>query len=304
MVQQGGRLEEPASREPRASVRRSGGPGPFVTHRVQRLASGLHRVATSRRHRKGLPPHELATPAEATLARPTSPAAFLHLWAPHRLAWWIAVLFAVGSTHFLVGALAATWPEAAPAALRDPGTLGLVFFIGSIFFTAAAWLQWLEALNGDVATALEEAPRRWRWFGWRPRNLGYLACAVQLLGTILFNFNTADAMLPGLSWREQDLLIWTPNMLGSICFLVASYLAYAEVSHGGASFAPRSVSWWIAVVNLAGSVAFQLSALESFAGPTPTSPEMLFWSTFFTAAGALCFLVGAYLLIPELFDTD
>ena len=100
------------------------------------------------------------------------------------------------------------------------------------------------------------------------------------------------------------MLIWTPNMLGSICFLVASYLAYAEVSHGAGSFAPRSVSWWIAVVNLAGSVAFQLSALDSFVGPAPTSPEMLFWSTLWTAVGALCFLVGAYLLIPELFDTE
>jgi hypothetical protein len=283
---------------------RSGGPGPFVTHRVQKLASGLHRVATSRRHRKGLPPHEVASLAEVTLARPTRSGAFRHIWAPRRLGWWVAVLFAVGSLHFLVGALAATWPGAAPAALRDATTVGWVFFVGSIFFTSAAWLQWLEALNADVATALEEGPRRWRWFGWCPHNLGYLACAVQLAGTLLFNFNTADALIPALSWREQDLLIWTPNMLGSICFLVASYLAYAEVSHGGASFAPRSVSWWITVVNLAGSVAFQLSALDSFVGPRASSPEMLFWSTFYTAAGALCFLVGAYLLIPELFDTD
>jgi hypothetical protein len=283
---------------------RFGGPGPFVTHRVQTLASGLHRVATSRRHRKGLPPHHVASLAEVTRARPSGVGAFRHIWAPRRLGWWIAVLFAVGSLHFLVGALAATWPHAAPAALRDATTVGWVFFVGSIFFTSAAWLQWLEALNGDVATALKDGPRRWRWFGWCPRNLGYLACAVQLAGTIFFNFNTADALIPGLSWREQDALIWTPNMLGSICFLVASYLAYAEVSHGAASLAPRSIAWWITVVNLAGSVAFQLSALDSFVGPRASSPELLFWSTFWTAAGALGFLVGAYLLIPELFDTD
>ena len=36
----------------------------------------------------------------------------------------------------------------------------------------------------------------------------------------------------------------------------------------------------------------------------PSSPEMLFWSTFYTGVGAFCFGVGAYLLIPELFDTD
>jgi len=108
----------------------------------------------------------------------------------------------------------------------------------------------------------------------------------------------------GLSWRQGDALIWLPNMIGSICFLVASYLAYIEVSHGMFSFAPRSVSWWITIVNLAGSVAFQLSALESVVGPAGISAHMLFWSTLWTAVGALCFLVGAYLLIPELAEAD
>jgi hypothetical protein len=138
----------------------SHGPGPFITHRVQTLPNGRHRVAHSRRHRKGLPPHEVATAAEATVARATHVGAFRHLWAPDRLGWWIAVFFALGSMHFLVGALAATWPQEGPAALRNPITLGAVFFVGSIFFTTAAWLQWLEALNGDVATALEEARPR------------------------------------------------------------------------------------------------------------------------------------------------
>ena len=55
---------------------------------------------------------------------------------------------------------------------------------------------------------------------------------------------------------------------------------------------------------IAGSVAFQLPALDSYVGPATTSPVMLFWSTFYTAAATLCFLVGAYLLTPELFDTD
>jgi hypothetical protein len=287
-----------------APLHRTGGPGPFVTHWVHRLPSGLHRVATSRRHRKGLSPYEVVDIADATAIPATRHGAFRHIWAPRRIGWWIAVLFAVGSILFMVGGLVASWPDASPAALRDPATLGLVFFVGSLFFTSAAWLQWLEALNADVATAADTAPRHWRWFGWCPRNLGYLACAVQLVGTLLFNFNTADAMITGLSWREQDVWVWTPNMLGSICFLVASMLAYVEVSHGAIAFAPRSVSWWITVVNLAGSIAFQLSAFFSYVGPAPASPAILFWSTFFTAAGAGCFLLGAYLLIPELFDTE
>ena len=58
------------------------------------------------------------------------------------------------------------------------------------------------------------------------------------------------------------------------------------------------------MVNLAGSVAFQLSALESFVGPTGTPPADLARASALTALGAACFLVGAYLLVPELFDTD
>ena len=199
-------------------------------------------------------------------------------------------------------ALASAFPQDAPGPLRDARIVGCVFFAGSIFFTSAAWLQWLEALNADVATAFESAHVQWRWIGWCPRNLGYLACAVQLVGTLLFNFNTADALISALSWGEQDLVIWVPDMLGSVCFLVASYLAYAEVSHGAASFAPRNVSWWIAIVNLLGSFAFQLSASMAFAGPSPAPSDRVFWSTVWTAVGALGFRTGAYLMIPEPFD--
>ncbi len=236
---------------------------------------------------------------------PVHATAFLHLWAPRRLAWWIAVLFAIGSALFTLGGVGATWPHIVPALLRDGSVLNQVFVVGAIFFTSAAWLQWLEALNGDVTEALRSGESRgWRWFGWRPRNLGYLASAVQVIGTVMFNFNTVDATLAGLSWEGEDLLVWTPNMVGCVCFLVASYLAYAEVSQGAGSFAPRSVSWWVAVANLLGSVAFQLSALYSVAGPGPANTDALFWAGFFTATGGVFFLVGSYLMIPELFDEE
>jgi len=90
-------------------------------------------------------------------------------------------------------------------------------------------------------------------------------------------------------------------MIGSVCFLVASYLALLEVSHDFWSFEPRQLSWWIAIINLAGCVGFQLSAVTSFYTPHP-SGEMLGWMTaFLTFIGAGCFFAGSYLMIPELF---
>ncbi len=276
------------------------GPGPFVTWCLVQFVSGGHLVAHSRRHRKGLRPHRVRTEAMGSKLLALEARAFGHLWGLRRLGWWVAVLFIVGSACFTVGAFAAAFPTIAPGPLAEGQFLGQLFAVGAVFFTGAAWLQWLEALNGDVLDALTSGPRRgWRWVGWLPRNLGYLASSVQLVGTLLFNVSTLAATRPELSARQESLWIWAPNMAGCVCFLVASYAAYAEISHGPVSFAPRSLSWWIVMINIAGSVAFQISGFTSYVG---ASSSLLFWSNVFTMTGGACFLVGAYLLIPELFD--
>lgn len=64
-------------------------------------------------------------------------------WAPQRASWWIGLLFAIGSLCFLLGPLPGFVPLVGSAA--D----GTVFFVGSVFFTSAALLQYLEAANVD-----------------------------------------------------------------------------------------------------------------------------------------------------------
>ena len=143
--------------------------------------------------------------------------------------------------------------------------------------------------------------KQWRWFAWRPRNAGYLASLIQFIGTLLFNFNTADAMISGLSWLQQDIFIWIPNFIGSICFLVASYLAVIEVSHSIWSFKPRQVSWWIVMLNMLGSVAFMRAALAGFYRPPAGDLSWAWGANTWTLVGAICFLVASYLMIPESF---
>jgi hypothetical protein len=65
------------------------------------------------------------------------------LWAPRRASWWIAVLFMLGSSCFVVAPL--------PAYLSRVGGQadGATFFVGSLLFTSAAFLQWLETINAD-----------------------------------------------------------------------------------------------------------------------------------------------------------
>jgi hypothetical protein len=277
--------------------------GYFVTRHVERLPDGRQRISHSRRHRKGLPPVELASDGTVLQVAPvTSP--WLRVWAPRRLSWWIAVFFIIGSACFAAGGFASLWPQYLPPAVTAGSVINTVFFVGSIFFTTAAGLQVLEAINGDVAdlgTSDDPAHRGWRWFAWKPHNAGYSASLVQFLGTLLFNLNTADAMLSKLTWLEGDLLVWVPDVIGSVCFLVSSYLALIEVSHRFWSVQPAQPAWWIVVINLLGSVAFMISAVFSFvpaAGPLADWP----WAAnLSTLIGAACFLVASYLMVPELF---
>ena len=206
--------------------------GLFITLIVEHLPEGGLRISHSRWHRKGLPPIELSGEAKAWPVKP-SVNPWLQLWAPHRLAWWIAIFFIMGSAGFAVASLASNWPQYFPAALVHDSILNTVFFTGSIFFTTAAWLQLEEAINGDVADigASPGSDRpAWRWFAWKPHNAGYSASLVQFAGTVLFNFNTGDALLPQLSWHQEEVLIWTPDVIGSICFLASGYLAVVEAT--------------------------------------------------------------------------
>lgn len=277
--------------------------GPFVTLAVAVLADGRHLVATSRRHRKGLAP-AFAAAHEVERIPATRGEAWQHFWAPDRLAWWIAITFVVGSACFALGGWAVTWPAETLASLRPVATANRIFFAGSLFFTTAAYLQLLEAANGDVREALGSRRASWRWMGWKPRNLGWLASAVQLVGTVSFNVDTGDAMIASLGWEQEDILVWTPNAIGCACFLVSSGLAWVELSHGAWSFAPRSAAWWSVAINAFGSAAFALSALYSFVRPGFPDAQQLWLAGFYTFFGALCFLAGSYLLIPELFDGE
>ena len=273
--------------------------GIFITRVVEHLSDGRQRVSHSRSHRKGLPPVEISRDGIGTRAALVANP-WLHLWAPHRLAWWIAVLFIIGSSCFALGSFALNWPQYLPPVFKDSSIINTVFFVGSLFFTSAAWLQLLEAINGDVAE-IGTPGRSWRWFAWKPHNAGYSASLIQFIGTVLFNINTADAMIAGLGWVGEDILIWTPDVIGSVCFLIASYLALIEVSHRFWSVQPRQVGWWIVALNMLGSVAFMLAAVFTVFLPASGEMEWAWGANFFTLVGAAGFFSASYLMIPELF---
>lgn len=119
--------------------------GIFVTRVVQDLGDGRQRVSSSRWHRKGVPPLEIDRDGVAVRAALVANP-WLHLWAPRRFAWWIAVLFIIGSACFALGSFVSNWPQYLPPALRSSVVISAVFFVGSLFFTSAACLQLLESI--------------------------------------------------------------------------------------------------------------------------------------------------------------
>ena len=99
----------------------------------------------------------------------------------------------------------------------DCAGVAVTFFVGSLFFTCAAFLQYREAVDALPAVG---ATRRHSLWVWAPRNLVWLAGAIQLAGTLWFNWSTANALRVNLSAALTEQRVWRPDALGSVAFLV------------------------------------------------------------------------------------
>ncbi len=214
-------------------------------------------------------------------------------WAPDAVGWWIGVLFFVGASCFALGAM--------PGYVETVGVAadGVTYFVGSLFFTTAAFLQYLEVVNTARGRDAVGGSERRRLFSVEPHRVDWWATSVQLIGTLFFNVSTGAAMIDHLSASEANHLVWKPNVFGCICFLVASSLAWLEVGRRWWSWRPRELSWWIAGANLVGSIAFAVSAAAAKVVPATDQPRNVTLMNLGTFIGALGFVVGALLLLPE-----
>jgi hypothetical protein len=190
------------------------------------------------------------------------------------LVWRVAVLFMVGSFLFALG----SFPLYAQNI--DPGTVGMTFFVGSVFFTSASAGQLLQTRRDGG------------------RGLLLRSAQVQLLGTVFFNLSTWNAMRDSLDTEQTNRLVWAPDLFGSIAFLVASHLAWLAVCHRLWSVRRDDVDWWVAALNYVGSIWFMLSALASVTLTTTGQELNTTLVNAGTFLGAACFLAGAYLLLP------
>ncbi len=264
------------------------GPWPFITRIHYQHPQLGYLVWKSREHRKGFLLHSFPT------------CSYLRaLWKPQDLNWWIGIIFSIGASFFMLGSLLCLFPSLALYSSLDSSEINSIFFIGSIPFTTAAYLQLYQAANTSHFGTSGLEKTKVHILGWKPKNIGWLSSILQFCGTLLFNLNTFEAISPPEYWLQQDLWIWMPDFLGSIFFLISGYLAFIEVGHKHLAFHFKKLSWWITFINLLGCIAFMISACYAFIPQENLNQNHMSLSIIYTLIGAFCFWLGALLMIPE-----
>ncbi len=188
--------------------------------------------------------------------------------------------FVIGSLLFALGS--APWIASAMGA----ASANTAFFVGSWFFTGAAFLQLILSGNATVSDSGKPAIRA-EW----------LAAAVQFLGTLLFNVSTGAALHAHTISGVQHL-VWNPNAEGSLAFLASSALAVLMLVRANQTWDPGSRDWQSTWLNMLGSVAFGISAAGAFVTREGTTLDTAL-ATGGTFVGALCFFAASALFLGK-----
>jgi len=192
-----------------------------------------------------------------------------------------ALGFAIGSVCFALGAL--PWFFNTFGAVTTNAT----FFVGSLFFTTAGFIQLL--LSG------RRPPRSG---GSRADLYDWWSAAVQSVGTLLFNVSTAAALIAAVKEPDAVGVGWDSDAWGSVAFLASGVIALGALRrrHELWDFFARSPgAVW---VGMAGSVAFGISALGARVLPSTGTIADERWSALGTFVGAVCFFAAAVMTRP------
>ena len=173
-----------------------------------------------------------------------------------------------------------------------------VFLAGGIFFSSGGYATVLQAINGprEVGEDGWLLPREWHWWASEPDRLEWMSSFALFFGTIVFAINIVDGFIGGLGAVTEDRLVWSPDIIGCLLFLIAGFLAMREIGPGWLFFGRRrDLGWWIVAINQVGSVLFMVSAIASFVRPATGDELAVGIANWGTLSGALCFALAGVL---------
>lgn len=166
-----------------------------------------------------------------------------------------------------------------------------------MFFTLGGYASLVQAINAPrrESAAASLTTHRFRWWSYEPGRIDWLSTFVLFAGTLVFGINLLDSFLQGLTVQQMNRLVWAPDMVGCLLFLISGQLAVVEVCHGRLCLERRSLGWWIVALNQLGSVLFMVAALAAFTRPETGSLVSVGIANWGTLTGALCFAVAGVL---------
>jgi len=199
-----------------------------------------------------------------------------------------ATAFLVGGSLFALGALLAQ------AHVGGPRLPAAVFMVGGIFFTTGGYASVLQVVNTPREADSNGSgwENRWRWWSTEPRRLDWASALALFVGTLYFGASLAVALFGDITEAQEHRLVWAPEFVGCVLFLVSGHLALTEMHRDRPRGRRADLGWWIAVVNQCGSFLVMVSAIAAFVRPA-TGDELAVgianWACF---AGSSCFAVA------------
>jgi hypothetical protein len=199
-----------------------------------------------------------------------------------------ATAFVIGGSMFCLGALLAQ------AHVGGPRLAAAVFMVGGVFFTTGGYASVLQVANAPREAGPDGVVRTapWRWWSTEPGRLDWASAVALFVGTLYFGASLTAALLGDLTTAQIHRLVWSPEFIGCVLFLVSGHLALTEMHRDRPRGRRTDLGWWIVVVNQLGSALFMAAAVAAFVRPE-TGDELAVgianWATF---AGAACFAIA------------
>ncbi len=216
-------------------------------------------------------------------------------WAPRDGGWWVAFPFSVGSVLFILGAVM-------PALEFIPDSVTTVtFFLGSSLYLLGATAQVVgEFIRSRRARRLaggdraDTAPDT----GLHRTAVALSGGVVQGVGAVLFQTNLTAAFAQDLTIAQQEVLLWAPDLVGSVLFLVSSSIFF-RLNRPIQGREEEGQDRTLALLNMVGSSFFILSALGAYVSPISGSEIYPFVANLGTLIGAGFFLVSSIPGLPH-----
>ncbi|KAI0644029.1 hypothetical protein C8Q79DRAFT_914226 [Trametes meyenii] len=146
---------------------------------------------------------------------------------------------------------------------------------------------------------------KFRWIGigsWR--ELGFLACFIQMLAATIFWVSTITGLPNVISGLPEDpptaitdVFYWSPQVVGGWGFIISSVLLMIEVQRKWWLPNLRSMGWHIGLWNLVGAIGFTLCGALGYASLASSGAN--YESILATFWGSWAFLIGSVIQLWE-----